>query len=203
MPQQRKIPERVSIPRNRNLGGKKRRAVWAVVTSAYLGGLICRPFNLFSRNSLRCRRERRPCEHHTSANALAQRQLPGGTGMGECHLTEYMAFSASRALACLMASTSSLSFLSILSNKNHVKRIKTHENADSVIPLAAELCYRTLTNLNFKRKYPSMTLNYLTKSPSAIPYEVAILFTSKTCSWFSSSTSTSTSGQQMNAEALK
>lgn len=33
-------------------------------------------------------------------------------------LTEYMAFSASRALACLMASTSSLSFLNILTNTN-------------------------------------------------------------------------------------
>lgn len=34
---------------------------------------------------------------------------------------------------------------------------------------------------------------YLTKSPSAMPYVVACLFRSATCSWFSSSTSTSTS----------
>lgn len=126
---------------NRNPCGKKCRVVSAVMTSFYLGGLICRPFNLFSRNSLRCRRERRPCEHHISANALAQGQLPR-TGMRECQLTEYMAFSASRALACLMASTSSLSFLSILINKNHVKLTKTHERA--------ELCDHVLTNPNEK-----------------------------------------------------
>lgn len=40
------------------------------VTLMYLGGLICLPFNLFSRNSLRCRRERRPCKHQTSLKVL-------------------------------------------------------------------------------------------------------------------------------------
>ena len=82
---------------------------------SYLGGLILRPLSRFSRNSLRWRRERRPWSR--VGTRLVRVCLPGDTHL-PCHpgpaLTEYMAFSSSRALACLMASASSLSFRSIL-----------------------------------------------------------------------------------------
>lgn len=49
--------------------------------ASHLGGLICLPFNRFSRNSLRCRRERRPCEHQTSVNTLSAASQHTAEGM--------------------------------------------------------------------------------------------------------------------------
>lgn len=89
----------------------------------YLGGLILRPLSRFSRNSLRCRRERRPW---SGVMTWLVRGMPSlrhtpAPYPGRPALTEYMAFSSSRALACLMASASSLSFRSIL------QRVEGHE----------------------------------------------------------------------------
>lgn len=90
--------------------------------ATYLGGLILRPLSRFSRNSLRCRRERRPwsgVRPWLVKGGPSQRHTPAPYP-GRPALTEYMAFSSSRALACLMASASSLSFRSILQrNEGH------------------------------------------------------------------------------------
>lgn len=81
----------------------------------YLGGLILRPLSRFSRNSLRWRRERRPWSRVGTrlVREAEGEHTPAPSPAGPA-LTEYMAFSSSRALACLMASASSLSFRSIL-----------------------------------------------------------------------------------------